>query len=80
MSRIANCPVCGEPLGKGSCQSSSWERSPYGDEFSDELHRCRKCGAWSLLTSVDRFSGPDEVKVDGPLTDAEAEEQKDRMS
>jgi hypothetical protein len=35
--------------------------------------------AWSLVTFVDRFSGPDDMKIEGPLTDDEAEEQKTKM-
>ena len=80
MSFLRKCPGCGEPLTKATCQSTSWERSPYGDEFSDELHQCTQCHAWSLMTFVDRFSGPDELKIEGPLTEEEAEAQKTRMS
>ena len=76
---LPKCPGCGESLNQDSCQSTSWERSPYGDEFSDELHQCKKCLAWSLVTFVDRFSGPDDMKIEGPLTDDEAEEQKTKM-
>jgi hypothetical protein len=80
MSSLPKCPGCSEPLNEASCQFTFWERSPYGDEFTDELHQCTKCRASSLITFVDRFSGSDDVKVEGPLTEEEAEEQKTRMS
>ena len=80
MSSLPKCSACGEPLTETSCQATFWERSPYGDEFSDELHQCTRCAAWLLVTLVDRFSGPDDVKIEGPLTEEEAEEQKTRMS
>jgi hypothetical protein len=32
------------------------------------------------MTFVDRFSGSDELKIEGPLTEEEAEAQKTRMS
>jgi hypothetical protein len=78
-SMRSGCPGCGAGLTSSSLQAQGWERSPYGDEFSDELHRCPDCGAWSLVSVVDRFCGPDEVKVSGPLSEQEAEEQRQRL-
>ena len=79
MSLLPECTGCQKPLDDGSCKLTRWERSPSSDEFSDELHFCENCGAWSLLTFVERFAGPDEVKARGPLTEKELEEVRERL-
>jgi hypothetical protein len=73
------CPACRAPLGEATLDATGWERSPWGDEYSDQLHRCENCGAWAIVTMVDRFSGPEETKVDGPLSDEEAAERREAM-
>ena len=76
----ASCPECHAPLGQGTLDATAWERSPWGDEFSDELHRCVNCGVWAVVTVVDRFSGPVETTVHGPLSDEEAAERREAMT
>jgi len=66
-------------LGEGTLHATGADRSPGGDEYSDELHRCAACGAWAVVTIVDRFSGPVERKVYGPLSDEEAVERRKVM-
>lgn len=73
------CSSCGATLGQGTLQARGWERAPYGDEFTDELHRCHDCGEWSLVIFVDRFASSDEMKVHGPLSPSEITEQKERL-
>jgi len=73
------CPACRAPLGDGTLDARGGERSPWGDDFSDELHRCTNCRAWAVVTVVDRFSGPEETKVYGPLSDEEAAERREAM-
>jgi hypothetical protein len=48
-----------------------WERTPWGDEYCDELYQCKECDAWSIVTFLDRFSGEDKMSVRGPLSDEE---------
>jgi len=74
------CSSCGSTLHHGTLQARGWDRAPYGDEFTDELHRCHECDAWSLVTFVDRFSSSDEMKVHGPLSRTEVTEQKGRIA
>jgi hypothetical protein len=33
-----------------------------------------------MVTFIDRFAGPDEIKVTGPLTSEEVERQRQRLS
>lgn len=66
------CPGCRSGLHEGTHQARSWERAPYGDEFTDELHRCPECGASSLVAFIDRFAGAGEMRVHGPLSMEEA--------
>ncbi len=73
------CPACGAPLGATTLEAAGSERSPWGDEYSDELHRCAGCGAWAVVTVVDRFSGPEETKVYGPMAAEEVEERREAM-
>ena len=77
--RQPTCPSCDSPLGQGSLRARGWERSPYGDEFTDELHCCLECEAWSLVTLVDRFASSDEVTVHGPLSESEITDQQERI-
>jgi hypothetical protein len=79
VSRTPCCPGCAARLDEQTRHASGWERSPYGDEFADELHRCEGCGAWWWVTFVDRFSGEDEIHVEGPLSEEEAREQRERI-
>jgi hypothetical protein len=51
-----------------------------GDEYYDEIHCCSQCSTWSMVSFIDRFAGPDEVKVTGPLTSEEMEQQRQRLS
>jgi len=76
----ARCPKCRAQLGQGTLDATAWERTPWGDEFSDELHRCANCGTWAVVTVVDRFVGPAETSVDGPLSDEEAAERREAMT
>lgn len=71
------CPGCGTPLGAASVRATGGERAPSGDDYADALHHCSVCGAWSVVTVVDRFCGPEETRVHGPLTD---EDVRDRLS
>lgn len=70
-----HCPACRAALGDETCRASAWDRSPSGDEYADEIHRCGGCGAWWVVTRVDRFCGPEEMKIDGPLTAEEAQQR-----
>ena len=75
-----HCPGCKAHLTGGTCRTrGGWERSPGGDEFVDEIHRCPNCDAWWLVTFVDRFASADETKITGPLTDEEVSEQLQRL-
>lgn len=76
-----NCGSCQTPLTDQTLQArGGWDRSPGGDEYFDEIHRCSRCEAWYMLTFVDRFAGPDECRLSGPLTSDEIEEQRLRLS
>jgi hypothetical protein len=78
--KTVNCPGCQSPLTPTTVQAlGGWDRSPTGDEFSDELHICSECNAWSMVTYVDRFAGPVEVKVTGPLSEEEVQQQRQRL-
>ncbi|MEX0709395.1 MAG: hypothetical protein WD078_15675 [Woeseia sp.] len=80
-SEQAHCPACDIQLTDESRRArGGWDRSPGGDEFGDEIHCCAQCGAWSIVTFVDRFAGPDEIKVTGPLTTEEVEQLRQRLS
>jgi hypothetical protein len=57
-----------------------FDRSPGGDEYFDEIHHCPNCDTWWLVTFVDRYAGPDEIKIRGPLSDDAIKEQRERMS
>jgi len=69
------CPACRAELSGETCRASAWDRSPWGDEYADELHQCGGCGVWWVVTWVDRFCGPEEKRIDGPLTAAEAQQR-----
>jgi hypothetical protein len=75
----ARCPACRAELTHGTHKAIRGDRSPWGDEYADELHQCAWCGAWAVVTSVDRFAGPDETRVDGPLSPEEVEEWRQLM-
>ncbi len=76
---LARCSDCRSILDRETRRGGSWERAPYGDEFADELHQCSVCGAWSLVTLVDRFASADEMKIRGPLSKREVAAQRQRM-
>lgn len=78
-STSSRCPACEAPLGETTLHARGEDRSPWGDEYSDELHRCAACGAWSVVTFVDRFCGPEERKIVGPMSDEEAAERREAM-
>jgi hypothetical protein len=75
-----HCPGCNERL-TGSTRRirGGRDRSPGGDEFVDEIHRCPTCNAWWLVTFVDRFASADEIKTMGPLSDEDIKEQRQRL-
>jgi hypothetical protein len=74
------CPGCNKPLTTETAQlSGGWDTSPYGDEFSDVLHLCAACGAWSMVTHCERYVGPPETTVRGPLSAEEVQEQRERI-
>lgn len=73
------CPSCRAPLGEGTLEASGGERSPWGDDYCDELHRCGNCGVWAVVTVVDRFCGPEEMLVHGPISAEEAAERRTEM-
>jgi hypothetical protein len=74
------CPRCNEPLtGETAQLSGGSDRSPGGDEFSDVLHLCSNCDAWLMVTHCERYAGPPETKVCGPLSEKELNEQRERI-
>jgi hypothetical protein len=75
------CPSCHQPLTRDTAQASGgWDTSPGGDEFWDVLHLCGNCNAWSMVTHCERYAGPPEIKVRGPLSEKEVNEQRERMA
>ena len=75
------CPNCEAPLTRETATATGgWDTSPGGDEFWDVLHECPDCHSWSMVTHVDRYAGPPEVKVRGPLSRQELEEQRVRLA
>ena len=80
-TEFATCAGCQTELTRSTREAhGGWSRSPGGDEYYDEIHRCSQCGEWSMLTFIDRFAGSDEIKVTGPLTGEEVQQQRQRLS
>ena len=77
----ATCAGCQAELTRSTLEAhGGWSRSPGGDEYYDEIHCCSQCGVWSMVTYIDRFAGADEIKVTGPLTIEEVEQQRQRIA
>lgn len=78
MSRFGGptrCTGCGEPLGEKSCRAWKDERTPWSDEYVDELHECPQWGAWTKVTHLERFTGLETTTTQGPLPPEEARSQ-----
>ena len=77
----ANCPNCQTPFTDQKVKIiGRWDRSPGGDDYFDDFHCCPSCDTWWIVTFVDRFAGPEEVRIRGPLSDDEIKAPREGIS
>lgn len=65
-----DCTACGAPLAKPPGRVLGISVEVLGDEVGYAWRRCAACGAWTEERVRDRFLGPEERSVHGPIDDA----------
>ncbi len=69
---MVQCSKCGKELGAED-RLASISGSIMGDEYIDTYFLCIPCQLYTVEVYHDRFSGPEEVSVRGPVSKAEGD-------
>jgi len=69
------CLQCDQELGGEHKEDivASISGSIMGDEYIDTYYYCSKCGVYTVEVCHDRFTGPEETSVRGPLAKAQGD-------
>ena len=74
---MVNCAQCKQELGSKQKEEmvASISGGIMGDEYIDTYFYCAKCGLYTVEVYHDRFLGPEEIIVHGPLARAEGDKK-----
>jgi hypothetical protein len=74
---MVNCAQCKQELGSKQKEEmiASISGGIMGDEYIDTYFYCAKCGVYTVEVYHDRFSGPEEIFIRGPMPKAEGDKK-----
>lgn len=70
-----NCGKCGKGIGEGEEASpcASISAGIMGDEYTESWFLCPDCQVYTVRNYHDRFSGEDQVRIEGPVEKAKGD-------
>lgn len=75
---MIKCLQCGKVLeanGIESARVAIISGSVMGDEYTDSYLFCAECQVYTMEVCHDRFLGPEEIAIKGPLSKEKGDEQ-----